>query len=446
MAEKVVFKLKDPQKKVTPSNQKETLIFLIYNFGYFEQTEKRKKGKKYIPLKYSTGKSIKPCYWDKTNYRAKQTQKFNHTDFNRNLESVKNDAKMVYEEMEKEKLIITPSLFRHRLKAKLTGNIEPGNINLNQFIETFIKDIETGKRLTIEGKRYKPSTIKDFKGFRGQFSVFQDTKEKIYDFENITMDFYDEFLQFFNSKNYSPNTIGKHIKMLKTIMRAAREQGLHKNYEIDRKKFKTTRVEVKNIYLNLQELQQLAELDLSKYPNLELARDVFLIGCYTAQRFSDYSRIKKENIRTLENGRKVIDLTQRKTGERVIIPIKPELELILKKYDYSTPKIFEQKLNKLIKEVGKMAEINEPIIIKSTQGGLDFEKQYKKYELIQSHTARRAGCTNMYLAGIKPIDLMKISGHKSEKILISYICVTKEETAQNLSTHPYFNTNLRAIK
>ena len=38
-----------------------------------------------------------------------------------------------------------------------------------------------------------------------------------------------------------------------------------------------------------------------------------------------------------------------------------------------------------------------------------------KCDLIKTHTARRSGCTNMYLAKIQPIDIMKISGHKTER-------------------------------
>lgn len=67
-----------------------------------------------------------------------------------------------------------------------------------------------------------------------------------------------------------------------------------------------------------------------------------------------------------------------------------------------------------------------------------FTITYPKYELIKTHTARRTGCTNMYLAGIPVIDIMKISGHKTEKEFMKYIKVSKLETAQNLSRHPCF--------
>ena len=183
-------------------------------------------------------------------------------------------------------------------------------------------------------------------------------------------------------------------------------------------------------------------LDLKDKPVLEVARDVFLIGCYTAQRFSDFSRIKKENIQLLDNSVKVIRLVQDKTNETVIIPIKPELDYLLNKYNGDVPKIWEQKLNLHIKTVGEKAGINSLIPIEKMRGGRIVKSVIPKHDLIKTHTARRSGCTNMYLAGIPSIDIMKISGHKTEKEFLKYINVTKEETAQSLSMHPYFNHTL----
>lgn len=68
-----------------------------------------------------------------------------------------------------------------------------------------------------------------------------------------------------------------------------------------------------------------------------------------------------------------------------------------------------------------------------------------KNKLIKTHTARRSGCTNMYLRGIAPIDVMKISGHKTEREFLKYIKVTKEETAKNLINHPFFSSATLSI-
>ncbi len=310
---------------------------------------------------------------------------------------------------------------------------------LNEYITSFISDIELGKRVTPKNENYKPLTVKNFKGFETQFKLFQTSMNRVYNFNDITIDFYDDFLAYFKEKDYSPNTIGRHVKNLKTVMNLAHDEGLHANTEHKRKKFKTLKVEVTDVYLSETELQAILELNLSDQPQMDLARDIFLAGCYTAQRFSDYSKIRKDNFKEPEPGRYIIDLTQSKTGERVIIPVRPELLQILKKYDFELPRTFEQKVNKKIKDVARLAGITEPITIHEIRGGLRKQKTVDKCELVKTHTARRSGCTNMYLAGIPSIDIMKISGHRTEREFLNYIKVTKEETARNLHNHPYFN-------
>ena len=56
-----------------------------------------------------------------------------------------------------------------------------------------------------------------------------------------------------------------------------------------------------------------------------------------------------------------------------------------------------------------------------------------------THTARCSGCTNMFKAGIPTIEIMKISGHQTEREFLKYILIDEEETAERLFVHPYFN-------
>jgi site-specific recombinase XerD len=345
---------------------------------------------------------------------------------------------------------------------KFYNKKEPGSETLIQYIRRFIVEATNGTRLIEDdNSRYRASTIKNYLSFEVQFLEFcgmysDKTKErltkegkplrrvKVLNFKDITLDFYKDFMRFFNEKNYSPNTIGRHIKHLKVIMRQSEDEGLHTNTEFQRKSFKATSEKVENVYLNEQELKKIFELDLSNEKNLEIIRDVFLCGCYTAQRYSDYCRISKEHVKEY-SGRKVIQIIQQKTGEQCIIPIRPELEKILKKYDYTLPRTHEQKVNEHIKDIAKLAEITETISYEEKKGGLTVKKLVQKNELIKTHTARRSGCTNMYLAGIPTIDIMKISGHKTEREFLKYIKVTNEETAVSLSNHPFFIGNNLSI-
>jgi integrase len=231
-------------------------------------------------------------------------------------------------------------------------------------------------------------------------------------------------------------------------MRAALEEDtpLHTNTEFNKKYFAKPSSETQEIYLNKDEIEQIAKHDLSFDKEMDLARDMFLIGVYTAQRYSDYSRIRKENIRVLQSGTRVIDLIQKKTGERVIIPIMTELDKIFKKYNYNLPKTYDQKINSHIKTVARLAGLTEMIPVEKIQGGLVVKKDHPKCKLISTHTGRRSGATNMYLAGIPTIDIMKLTGHKTESEFLKYIKVGKEETADKLAQHSYFSKHLKIAK
>jgi hypothetical protein len=332
--------------------------------------------------------------------------------------------------------------------AWLTGEINkyfykdapPKVETLRQYIDRFYEEAKAGTRLATVGTTKRPyayETLRSIRGTKLSFEMFMDEAKRKSNFNDITIDWYNDFLNFYYKRGCTANYIGRHIKTLKTILRAARDEGLHTNTEIERKSFKAISEPSESIYLTEDEIRRMYEKDLSETPVLARTRDIFLCGVYTAQRYSDYSRINKNMLRE-ENGVKYLTLTQQKTGEKVIIPVRPELEAILSRYDYTLPKSFEQKINDNIKIVGEKCDIKEPITLESRKRGMRVTTTEAKHKLIKTHTARRSGCTLMYLAGVQPIDIMKISGHKTEKEFLKYIKVGKEETAINLSSHPYF--------
>ena len=326
----------------------------------------------------------------------------------------------------------------HHPRSVVNGKRVRSRELLSDYIARYVREMESGERLNIHKLRYGLSTIKNYKGFIIQFDEFCKAMHKRYDFGDIDLKFYDDFVAYFTAKDYSINTIGRHVKELKIIMRAAREEGLHDNGLIESRKFRVLTAEVENIYLTESEIRAIAEVDLKGDKQKSIARDIFLVGCYTAQRFSDYSTINEGNIRTLDNGQKVIDLKQQKTGNKVVIPIRAELQAILDKYDNRLPKAYEQKVNKYIKEIAREAGIVDMVEVSYVESGEKKSHLVEKCELVKTHTARRSGATNMYLAGIPTIAIMKITGHKTEKEFMKYIKITEEQTAIELMNHPYF--------
>jgi hypothetical protein len=99
-----------------------------------------------------------------------------------------------------------------------------------------------------------------------------------------------------------------------------------------------------------------------------------------------------------------------------------------------------------IKEIAESAEIDGIEYIETTKGGLTVEVKKYRYELVFTHTARRSFCTNAYLKGMPSIDIMQISGHKTETAFMKYIKVTKEQVAERMSIHPFFtDSHLKVV-
>lgn len=396
----------------------------------------------YKRIKISTGDKIKPIYWDKNNQRPTTDKKLLRNAsplllkelvyISHHLDDIDYFVRDLVLDLKREKQISLDTIkealieFLGRKKEELPDV----PITITDYHKKLIERMEQGAFLTKNGQIYTASSIKTHKVHQKRIEDFKEIWGDV-TFESISHEFYTKFIVFCNGKNYKQNTIGKTINTLKFVMRTAYKEKLHQNEIFKDEDFKGVTEDVDNIYLTLEELHSLYNLDLSKDKVKERARDLFLMGCYTAQRFSDYSRYRPEHIKTTSNGTKVIDIVTKKTKQRVIIPfLFPELDILLKKYNYKSPKTYEQDLNEQIKEVGKMANLTEDIIITERMGGKIQEKIYKKNELIKTHTARRSGATNLFKMGYAPLEIMKITGHTSEAIFMKYIKVTKEENAE----------------
>lgn len=105
-------------------------------------------------------------------------------------------------------------------------------------------------------------------------------------------------------------------------------------------------------YLTADELQALYEMPLT---GLEAeVRDVFLIGCYTCQRFSDYSVLQPDNFTTTSRKTKIVRLIQQKTNTPVVAPIlNDNLLRIAERYDFEIPVVSDVILNRYIKLILK---------------------------------------------------------------------------------------------
>ena len=338
-------------------------------------------------------------------------------------------------------------------KEKERKELERKNqLSLVQYAEKYLEDLKSGARSTYKGHNFTPASIKTINNMVNRLKEYQDHCGNILVFEKVDMDFYRDFNAFMKGKDYRINTIGKIINLFKTMLACAEEDGYPVNQAFRYKSFKCQRVMVDTIYLTREDLKAMMKVDLSKMdPCYDKARDIFMIGVWTAQRVSDYDHLSKDNItkqvvrRTEKDGTitereiRTITLIQQKTGKRVIIPCCKELCNILDKYPAELPSLWEQKLNKYIKTIGQMAKLTTPIHTTTTKGGNLVREVTPKYQLITSHTARRTGATLMYLSGMDVYDICKITGHSDIQTLMRYIRANELETFKKISEqYDYF--------
>ncbi|WP_059025499.1 tyrosine-type recombinase/integrase [Gabonibacter massiliensis] len=327
-------------------------------------------------------------------------------------------------------------------KAKQTSPILKENFY--KYLERYKKEIKNGTRLTKKNTPFTPDTVRSRNNSVNIIIKFIQEKNYLY-FEDVTMDFYNEFLHYCNNQKFTPQTTGKHIKVLKQLVDQAREEKLHTNTQTTLKSFKTITGESDTIYLTATEVKLFEKVDLTDHPELQCSKDIFLCGIYTVQRYSDYHRINKDNLIQLSNHRKALKIRQKKGGKHVVIPISPRLNRILKKYDFDLPKSYSKKINEDIKKIGELAGITYKVDHQEQKGTMVIKTKVEKYKLITSHTARRTGATLLYLAGMDTSTIMKITGHKSERDFYKYIRVTAEENALRLSKTDYFNKGIFSL-
>lgn len=300
-------------------------------------------------------------------------------------------------------------------------------------------------------KTRSPGRVKHYRLARNILAEYQAYKKTNIMFEDINQDFYNSFTEWFYSRGHSANYLGETIKVLKLVVNEAMiVDKLHSNIDFKSRGFSAPSSQVDSIYLTEQELLKMHSLEINETTIAECfkgidswqttrkirayskARDMFLIGAFTGLRVSDYSRLMPENITDK------VRIQAKKTGIKSVIPIHWVVkEIIDRGYDFTTS-MTDQKLNKHIKEVARMAGITEEVTYTRNVGGKPVQLSAPKCDLISSHTARRSFATNAYKAGIPTVAIMKITGHKKESTFLKYIKISEEENAEMLMTHSFF--------
>lgn len=397
--------------------------------------------------KYPTGISIHPKAWNPAKMMCREKAGDMEARLvNERLKSWEALVSEVMNEAYRDLIILSQQTFREAVEAKLKPLIhdqdgsDPDSY-LIDFASKFKDEVIRSERTII--------------GYETTISIllkFEEYLHKRIRFQDVDVDFYESLKKWMYSKEYSLNYFGSIIRNIKLFMSESAERGLHSSSGHKSKKFRSITEESDSIYLSVEKLKRLYSTQINqdivsefikdiKYNVIEKrvaslidCRDMFLIGAFTALRFSDFNVL--EGLRYTDE---FITKRAQKTGIRTMIPMHPIIrEILLRREDQLPPPVYNLKMNKTLHLLGQIAGFNDPVQVTRTEGGRIVTRTVPEWQMITTHTARRSACTNMYLAGIPIRTIMSFSGHKSITNFMKYIKIEVLEDAIKMKDHPFF--------
>lgn len=407
---------------------------------------------------------------------------------------LKSDGGMVAQEMTE---------FRESLKAlEREGKATPENLHqlaesagskrrgdsrqldhICRFYDYSLKCMKEGL-MRYHGRRYSERSIGIWEEFAVYLKGYVDAELT---FGDIDRSFIDGFRLWLEKRGLMRQTMECQIGLMRKLCRTAAEYGQNRN-ALSLTGWKTCRAtdteKRAEVYLTDEEIDALYSLPLEK--KLDEVRDLFVLGCLSFQRWSDYSRLRAENFITNSEGVRVIALHQQKTGTYVEVPITDNrVELICQKYDYNLPKVSRKRMNERLKlvmqrlaeQIPSMRELYVTVLSVAERRSEDCYAQLKvrvergerlttterrryrrlhaeavrrggmplfarneegqvvreKHELVSTHTSRRSSITNMYKQGLLDNrQMMALSGHRTERVFENYIKIGTAEQAKRI--------------
>lgn len=393
-----------------------TTIYVTSRFGRNEK------------LMYATPLKVAPLFWDEERQRVKRSKYCTYTDdVNAALVAISSKMEAFITNSAREGRPIT----KERMKEVLDRHFGKGGctpVTFHEFFDVYITECDTRQNGRRGGQNVTYKTKREYARTLEYISQFEKKEGRKFDFEDFDKALLQSFVAFLQSLNLATNTIAHKIISLKALLREAVERELTDNTRWQ--SFKHVTEETESVALNEKELEQIRKCNLSRHPRLAEIRDLFLMECWTGLRFSDIIKLRPEHIQG-----DMIVVQQQKTNNYVTIPIHPVFKEIWERYRGIPLTISNQRFNDNLKKVCMAARINESVLKSITRGGKKITTQYKKWQLISSHTGRRSFATNLYKSGFPSISIMHITGHKTETSFLKYIKVTPEEHARLLMQH-----------
>jgi integrase len=372
-----------------------------------------------LRLNYFTGLRIETSKWNYKLQRVKRNVN-GAADMNDTLDKLFEEAQS---QVRQHRLLKKP-LAIPDFKVLLDNAIDKATVKTD-FFNLYDRFVQTESVI----KSWTKGTLTKLATIKRQLEDFEKKKKHNIQMSTINDTFFQKLVTFWQEEyNLRNSTINKNISILKWFFKWCYKKGLiggqYRNEDV-----KLTEAPKKVIYLEMDELRKIQKMELpTRKKYLDRTRDIFIFQSLTGLRYSDLKSLKA-NDRFGDH----IRITTVKTAESIEIEFNDTTDGIWQKYHdhqkitgMALPVPSNQKYNSYLKELAKLAELNEKISLIHYKGSRRIEETFFKHELICSHTARRSFITNGLAQGIGSEVIRSWTGHKSDESFEKYYEIIKQ--------------------
>ena len=382
-----------------------------YNYVFFTFYIQGKK------CRYSTKIKIDRSEWDVSIQRPKPRRGDIGT-ANKKITFELNEYQRFYEKLKSD------------YKESLTGEIVKDKFDQHFQLAQTVKALTYSDYFNIylqqkkESQSVKKKSLQKYTRIHTAILEMEKAEKITYYLTGFDGAFFNRFIKHLRvKKEISDNTLKRKMGFFKSFLNWCVKSGYQTNKAFKQVSIKSR--ETFHVSLKDTEVDTLVGLELEE--PLAYYRDLFLIGVYSGQRYSDYSRFNKKFV----DGDNIV-IRAKKTGQFSYIPLNKRLKGLLDKYDWTLKLIVSQKFNVHIQRICKIAGFDEVIQVDKFFGNKKVSKDIPRWKLIGSHTARRTFITLSAQGNVPKSLVMQATGIKSYKTLENYTRLDVDKLNQEM--------------
>jgi site-specific recombinase XerD len=367
-------------------------------------------------IDFSTSIEVSKEKWDQQDQRVRGMDEL-AIQYNNTLSTLRSLAWDSYNQKLRNKQPITLEI----IKAEILGRDKPNYTLLDAI------DFQIANLTARVGNDVSLNTVKKYKTIKLKMTDFLQKKLRrndcyLLELSNKFIFDFDSFLR--TEGKLSHNAVAKNMQQLRRVITVAiQNEWLSKDPFTN---YKITPKETERGFLTLEEVEAISKVSLSD--RLDRVRDVFLFCCLTGLAYADVSKLSSQHLFRGEDGNTWIKISRTKTNTQALIPVIPQANLILKKYQVEManterelllPIISNQNLNKYLKEIAVMTGIKKRLSM---------------------HLGRHTFATTITLnKGVDIVSVSKMLGHKNLKVTQVYAKTSMLKISQDMKR--FFNSD-----